>query len=286
MDLDWGRTTHAYGPAVATPGHLRDLTAVEPAARARALRHLYHEVCHRQTIHPATGPMVEAVAGILADDRLGVPDPDAGRSMRASLLALLGEVGAWCGGYASESESTMLAIRRDDPEAAAFPEVWDDFEGDPAILIAGPVQAACVRRAPAVLAALTPWLDADDPHERGRARYAAACWAALGPPVPEPVIARLREIATGDGCRDVRVDSVLGLAGAGVDTGVLLDDPDRLIRTCAALSPAMAGDPRAVALVEAALIDAPDGIRWEPPPPYIAFGLENRLAALAPGWPG
>jgi hypothetical protein len=61
---------------------------------------------------------------------------------------------------------------------------------------------------------------------------------------------------------DVRVDCLFGLAGAGADTSPLLADATAVIRACAALSPAVAADPRTLAVINATLANAVETNNW------------------------
>jgi hypothetical protein len=115
-----------------------------------------------------------------------------------------------------------------------------------------------------------------------------ACWVGLAGgqvPAPSRALQRLTAVAadtTAD--PEARIDCVLGLAAAGADTSDLLDDASVAIRTCAALSPAVATDRRALQVITAALISPAEGdrqLRGRPPLPYAEATLDARLIQAA-----
>ncbi|MEV0562465.1 hypothetical protein [Dactylosporangium sp. NPDC050588] len=78
------------------------------------------------------------------------------------------------------------------------------------------------------------------------------------------VVRRLRAVAGRDD-GGVGAAAAYALAELGADTADLLDRPALAVRACAALSPASAGDARAVAALEEALRHTPDNDDWLDP---------------------
>jgi hypothetical protein len=133
-----------------------------------------------------------------------------------------------------------------------------------------------------------PWLGAPDPQERGAALYAVTCWVGLAGshvPIPGQALERLMAVATDSTAEpEAWIDCVLGLAATGADTSDLLDDVPAGIRTCAALSSAVATDPRALQVITAALTSPGECDRWlrqRPPVPYAEATLSARLVEAA-----
>lgn len=285
--VDWHRVSHAFGSALDTPEQLRGLTAADVARRGPALSHLWNSVTHQESLTTATAPVAELVARMLADYRLAEPAP-AGedRSMRASLLSYLGHVAAWAA-YLQAKPNTVDYVRRDDPEVGVFDVVWEP-ENDTEYVVVGRLGAGCARRAGVVIPLLVPWLDAPDPQERATALYALSCWVGLAGttvPVPRRALERLTAVATDSTVEmDCRIDCVLGLAAIGADTSDLLDDASMVIRACAALSPAMVADPRALPVITGALTSPGSGDDWlrrRPPVPYAEATFSARLVEAA-----
>lgn len=286
-EVVWSRLAHAYGDASDTPGHLRGLTATDAATRESALSHLWNQVTHQETVHTATAPVAEMIARMLTDHRLAMPAPmGEDRSMRAALLSYLGHVAAWSAYFQAEPD-TVAYVRRDDPEVSVFEIVWEP-EDDPDYVVVGRLGSGCARRAAVVIPLLLPWLDAPDSEERRAALYAVACWLGLAGghvAVPSQALEHLTVVATDASVEpEVRTDCVLGLAAAGIDTGDLLDDPSMVVRTCAALSPAVATDPRTLQVITTALTGPEECDYWldrRRPVPYAEATLSARLVEAA-----
>jgi hypothetical protein len=178
-------------------------------------------------------------------------------------------------------------VRRDDPEVDAFNVFWEP-DNEPEYVVVGSLGSGCARRAATVIDLLTPWLDAPDPNECKAALYAVACWLGLARgdvPIPAQALRRLTAVATDSAAEpEVRIDCVLGLAAVGTDTSELLDDASVDIRTCAALSAAVAAQPRALQVITAALTGP---VEWDyrlrpvPPVPFAHATLGARLAEAA-----
>ncbi|GAA3207457.1 hypothetical protein ACFO1B_19270 [Dactylosporangium siamense] len=272
----WHRSAHAYGPASDTPQHLRGLTDADPATRRAALAHLWNAVLHQGSLYPVTAPVAEVIARMLPDDRLD----------RVELLTYLGHVAARASYYQANPDMVSY-LRRDDPEVDAFEVYWEPAD-EPDFVIVRRWGSGCARRATVVVPCLMPWLDAPDPAERTAALHAVACWMGLAGARladPEPALERLISVAGDDTAEpEHRIDCVLGLAGAGADTRDLLDDTSAVIRTCAALSPAVTADPRTLRVVTDALTwpGGCDGwLRDEPPVPHGGAMLSERLVEAA-----
>ncbi|XVU29064.1 hypothetical protein ACQPZJ_18965 [Actinoplanes sp. CA-054009] len=282
----WGRVSHAYGSAADVPQIVRGLLAADEEDRERAAGRLWGRVMHQGSLFTATGPVVAVLARMLPDQRLAVASADGG-SVRSNLLHFLGQAAAQASYYQARP-NTVMAMRRDDAEAALY-DIVGEIKDDPDHVFAGRIGSGCATRAGLVLPLLVPWLDATDPEERSAALYAAACWAGLaghGVLLPERALRRLWESARDQACDpQVRLDSVLGLAGAGVDTGDLLDDPSPVVRACAALSPRVASDPRTLPILTTALMSVGECHEWVgewPPNPFIGNDdLGARLVAAA-----
>ncbi|MEV4518167.1 hypothetical protein AB0K00_55575 [Dactylosporangium sp. NPDC049525] len=286
-DVAWHRLSHAYGSALDTPRHLRGLTATDAGVRTSALLHLWNSVTHQETHSTATAPVAELVARMLTDHRLGWPAATGEeRSTRTELLSYLGHVAAWAARFQAKP-NTVNYVRRDDLEADVYDVVWEP-ENDPDYIVVGRLGSGCVRRADVVIPLLVPWLDAPDPQEHGAALYALACWIGLAGdqvPIPSQALERLTAVATDSTAEpEIRIDCVLALAATGSDTSELLDDASVAIRTCAALSPATATDPRALHVITAALISPVECNQWlrqRPPTPYAEATLSARLVEAA-----
>lgn len=65
---------HAYGLAIDTPRHLAALTSEDAVARSAALYHLQSAVIHQGTPWPATGPVAQYLAALVAEGSLLNPD--------------------------------------------------------------------------------------------------------------------------------------------------------------------------------------------------------------------
>ncbi len=283
----WHRLSHAYGDASDTPGHLRGLTAHDVATRTAALAHLWGEVLHQGSLYTATAPVAERLARMLTDPRLARPARGSGAgSTRAEVLSYLGHVAAQAA-YHLAKPDTVAYVRRDDAEVDAFEVAWEP-ESDPEYVVVRRVGSGCARRAAVILPLLVPWLDAADPGERDAARYAMACWIGLdrgAAPVPGPVLERLTAVATDTTAeQEARIECVLALAAAGADTSDLLDDASVVIRTCAALSPAVVTDRRTLEVITTALrspLECDQWLRESPPVPFATATLSARLVEAA-----
>ncbi|EXG81161.1 HEAT repeat domain-containing protein [Cryptosporangium arvum] len=226
---------------------------------------------HQGSLSTEAGPLVARIVEVLPV----VPE-------RTALLEFLGHVAARASSFQADP-LTVDYVRRDDPELPFYEVVWEPDHA-PDHVVVSRLGSACAARAGVVLPALVPWLDAADPHERRAALYATASWAALaGGGVPDQALHHLWTGARDHGA-EARVHCVLGLAGAGADTAELLTDPSRVVRACAALSPAVATDPRTLPVLTAALADPADCDSWidgHPAPPHAGDEMSALLVEAA-----
>lgn len=81
--IDWGRLTHAYGPADDVPGQIRGLLSADREQRGQALWQLYGNIFHQGTRYEATAHAVPFLLELLSN-----PDtPD-----RIELIGLLSSI--------------------------------------------------------------------------------------------------------------------------------------------------------------------------------------------------
>ncbi|GIG38484.1 hypothetical protein [Cellulomonas phragmiteti] len=99
----------AYGPATATPGHLRALTGADLEARGRAVRHLWSAVLHQGTPATVTPGAVRYLLAVL-------PDLWVDRATALEVLALL-ELVAREGTVPHEPRSALEASVAAHPDA-------------------------------------------------------------------------------------------------------------------------------------------------------------------------
>ncbi|KOX15409.1 hypothetical protein [Nocardiopsis sp. NRRL B-16309] len=285
---DWDRTFHAYGVSGDAPGRLSGLLADDPDTLTRSLDYLYSAMLHQGTLYPATVPTVLFVAGLLERPDTGRPHPEAGAGrepLRAALLGFLrdtAESAAIPGTDAelaerarlspSERDRVLGAIRADDEQ------VWEE----PA-LEALTWQAVVDLRAaaPVLRDAVQPLLTCPDALLRSRAVEAAAAVAALG-----GLDLDLSGAADMAETRDEAAVIVLAKGEAGGDTSEFLTHADPAIRACAALAPALSGDPRATRVLVEALEDPREADQWFGNRPaafggHVRFTLVRTLAERA-----
>jgi hypothetical protein len=265
----WSRLFHAYGLATDTPRHLAALVGGDERARADALRHLCGAVIHQGTPWSATAPAALAVAALLHDPRLNGANrhplnfQESAPPTRASLLdflAMVGEASEY--GVAEEDLATQAhPPGRDGDVDRAMEAILagsDDPWTDEAVVNAIEARAVlgCRRVAPELFAAAVTQLDYPDP--RVRVSAANAVRALIRHPAligrREEIIARLSNAAAKAGV-DERAGLVLTIGQLGGVPRRFLADPHPGVRACAALAPALAGDPKATAEILAALRD-------------------------------
>ncbi|WP_225822625.1 hypothetical protein [Streptomyces naphthomycinicus] len=158
---DWGRLTHAYGPADDIPGLLRAMESADAGVREGAMDELVSALCHQGDVHDASAHAVPHLARLALD----------GPGHRPELLWLLGGI---AGGAGTPAERT--AARR--ATALALPSLLH-LAHDPA----APVRDAVLLLITALgrpyalplLPLLRARLDAEpDPAVRGRVVTALA----------------------------------------------------------------------------------------------------------------
>jgi hypothetical protein len=274
----WSDLYHAYGVATDTPRHLAALVRGDHQARAAALEHLFGAVIHQGTPWSATAPVALSVAGLLADPHLDRPargrraaTADHGdRPTRAALLDFLALVGEAADYDVPEAELVAAAYpadRIDDVDRAVAAilvgsdEPWDDET----VVSALDARAVldCRRVAPDLFNPVLAQLDHADPGVRMSA--ANALRELLRHPALEsevrPVRARLLELAE-QGDVAERAACVLTIGELGGRPTRFLADPHPAVRACAALAPALAGDPAATRQILAALQDPAGADSW------------------------
>lgn len=259
--------------------------SAEVEVREEALVHLFNSVLHQTTMYTAAAPVAELGARMLEDPRFDGLDGRYGKSMREELLNFLGYVAQ----YATDAQihpELAIFVSHDDLELP-FMEIFGAATHIEDAVCAGRLGAGCAHRAASVISTLMPRLDSRNVGERDAALNAIACWAALpggARPVSPPALEQLRGGAS-DRTREtwVRIGCVLGLVGAGADTGDLLADDSDIVRICAALSPTVAIDPRTAAMIGAALADPGECDSWIQeiaPVPFLAGPLSVLLAEV------
>ncbi|MCG5435409.1 hypothetical protein [Micromonospora foliorum] len=173
---EYAALLHAYGLAVDTPGHLAALAGDDPAARARAIEHLWSAIIHQGTPWIATPPVALDVAALLADP--GVTDPGL-RTELLTFLAAVAEAGSVTG--------RDLPVPDFDVDAALAQALGDgDEEG---IWEDGRLQGALYARAvlgcrqivPALLATATAALSDPSPQVQAAAAHAIGACGGVTP---------------------------------------------------------------------------------------------------------
>jgi hypothetical protein len=277
---DFGMLFHAYGRASDTPAHLAALADGDADARREAMRHLWSAVIHQGTPWTVTPVVAARVAALVGDPRLA---GDA--ELRAGLLCFLAAVAeATQPGYDDAELAAMAHPPGRDVEAALA--AGDPYEeGDEELLEAMYARAVlgCREVVPALLPAARARLGDADPAVRAAAAYAVSeCAAVPGAGAdPGPIGARLDAVAAGAG-PDERAALVLAIGRLGLAPRAYLDDPHPGVRGCAALAPALAGDPAATAELLAALADPAATERWfAAPPPQLRGHVRFSLIAAA-----
>lgn len=299
VGVDWSKLCHAYGAAHDTPAHLRALTDGDADAVRRALKHLCSAVVHQGTPWPVTAPAARVVAGLLAEESLSRPAAapvgaagdagDAGAPLRSALLSFLAGVAEAGCPHLDDAELRAAAFPADvAPERVdAAPEAVLDGDATAWPGESGAVEALTARAvldlraaAPVLLDAVVPHLADGEPLTRMHAAHAAAALAVLVGDAArrEDLADRVAAAARRAVRRDERACLVLALGDLGRAPRAFLADPDPAVRACAALAPALAGDPDAVGELLAALADPAAADAWfthRPPqfPHHVRFTL-------------
>jgi hypothetical protein len=180
--------------------------------------------------------------------------------LRARLLDLLATAAhaAARGGTDEELRAKAAAVAAG---AGAGMSLADRVDGADA-----PLRFAVRALAGPMLDGVLPFLDDGDARIEHAAVFAVTHVALLGPVAREPAVRGLLAVAgRTDGEVSVPGTAAYGLAVLEADTRSLLSHPALVVRACAALSPATAGDPRAIPALEEGLRHTPDNDRWRPP---------------------
>ncbi|MEU9097957.1 hypothetical protein [Streptomyces sp. NPDC048361] len=265
LGTDWASLRHAYGSAEDIPGSLCCLVDEDPDARSEGLAVLDAAVLHQGSLYTVTAPAALFVAAVL-DHPMGLTEQEGRfpwddgppRTLRAALLAWLGQV----------AES---AAQGEDPERDRTHWQWEPWhdetvrEHDPDELAS---LHACRTIRPTLYDAVEPFVSSPDPHVREAALGAVTpllCDPALADRVPRAAALLRARLGTGTARRErAGVARALGLWRT--DTSDLLVDSDPAVRVCAALGPAPADRPRALAVLLDALRDPRTTDGWFPEP--------------------
>lgn len=257
-EVNWSRLTHAYGPATDAPGSLRALVQDDDAAFAFALDYLYAAVLHQDTVYPATGPCLRAVAGMLDHDIVRRPAPDE-PSRIVGLLRWIDAV-ADSASWHRDVEVPDVVAPSDEEIAAHFRALEDDTESpELSEYLWARAALALPDDCAAVLPAVGPFLaDADDDVRLAAldAYVHLASLQADKASMVGPLIEALKTATT----RDERAVLALGLGDLGGDTTPWLSDDDPAIRACAAMP--MAGSAEATAVLVDLLRDPLAADEW------------------------
>lgn len=262
---DWESLQHAYGSGEDIPVSLCSLVDEDPEVRSEALAALDMGVLHQGSLYTVTAPAALFVAAIL-DHPVGLAeheghfpwDDGPPRSLRAALLAWLGQV--------AESAAHGEDPVRDRTDWQWAP--WHDEgrgEHDPEELAA---LHACREIRPTLYDAVEPFLSSPDTHVREVALGAAVPLLSapeLADRVPRAAKLLLAQLSPAAGRRE-RASVARALGSWGMDTSDLLADSDPAVRVCAALRPAHADRPRALAVLLDALRDPRTTDGWFPKP--------------------
>ncbi|MGW3114942.1 hypothetical protein [Streptomyces sp. NPDC001091] len=262
---DWEFLRHAYGSGEDIPASLCSLVDEDPEVRSEALAALDMGVLHQGSLYTVTAPAALFVAAIL-DHPVGLAeheehfpwDDGPPRSLRAALLAWLGQV----------AES---AAHGEDPVRDRTDWQWEPWhdegrrEHDPDERAA---LHACREIRPTLYDAVEPFLSSPDTHVREVALGAAVPLLSapeLADRVPRAAKLVRAQLGPAAGRRE-RASVARALGSWGTDTSDLLADSDPAVRVCAALRPAPADRPRALAVLLDALRDPRTTDGWFPEP--------------------
>ncbi|MGC5018397.1 HEAT repeat domain-containing protein [Micromonospora sp. DT47] len=150
-EIDWKGLTHAYGPAVDTPGLLRAVASTDEEEADEALDAIVGSVFHQGTVYPATVPAVPFLAELAS----------TAPHQRATILATVGMLADPHHAYGDEEAEVREAVRA---QADRFPPLLDD--PDPEIRAdAAYTMAQCGDRLPVALLR-DRWTTEEDPAVR------------------------------------------------------------------------------------------------------------------------
>ncbi|MEU7752529.1 hypothetical protein AB0B57_31925 [Micromonospora sp. NPDC049101] len=174
---EYAALLHAYGLAGDTPGHLAALAGDDPAARARAIKHLRSAIVHQGTPWTATPPAALDVAALLVDPR--VTDPDL-RAELLNFLAAVAEAGSSTDRDLPEPDfdvdaALAEALRDGDEEG-----IWEDGRLQGALYVRAVL--GCRQIVPTLLATATAALSDPSPQvQAAAARTIGACGGVTPP---------------------------------------------------------------------------------------------------------
>ncbi|WP_240639236.1 NUDIX domain-containing protein [Micromonospora ureilytica] len=168
---EYAALLHAYGLAVDTPGHLAALADDDPAARARALKHLWSAIIHQGTPWTATPAAALDVAALLADPR--VADPGL-RAELLNFLAAVAEAGSITGRDLPEPDFDVDAALAQALGDGDEEEIWEDERLQSALYVRAVL--GCRQIVPALLATATAAMFDPSPQvQAAAARTIGAC---------------------------------------------------------------------------------------------------------------
>jgi hypothetical protein len=313
LETDWAALEHAYSQASETPSHLLALVGDDAQARSDAVGFLNSAILHQGTPYSATAPAARVVALLLSDPRTAElvedvfpwrPEP---QPLRLALLDFLAGVAEACTFSIPHQELLATAYPVDRHEAelqrldhdrrAAMAELGPDpatrLLVDKVELPAGLRAAyedehyqeamaardvlACREITGELLQQVSPFLDDADEQVRASAlQVVVAILASPGLASGRPALIRRLETVAATGSLSVRERATVAimLGRLGARPLGLLADAHPAVRACAALTPAMAADPRATRELLIALADPQTADAWfDKPLP----GLDGRF---------
>ncbi|MBC6469681.1 hypothetical protein [Actinomadura alba] len=266
VKTDWSRLSHAYGPAIDTPGHLRRLVGDDEDGWSEAIGHLFGSVTHQSSIYPATAPVALVVAGLLPDPRLARLVPSKWREPEPIRAHLLGFLSAVAEGTEPDRTEDQLWDAYCGPRDADPDDPWSSSSDPESGRMDFQAILDCRTIAPALLQPVLGCLRDDDVV----VRVAAADTAAALIQVPTltsrraEIIEKLEWIVRVADDYYERAKVLLELGRLGAVDRVFLADPHPGIRLCAATASNMIDDRNATREIMDALID-PDAVPdWYP----------------------
>lgn len=168
---EYAALLHAYGLAVDTPGHLAALADDDPAARARALEHLWSAIIHQGTPWIATPPVALDVAALLTDSRV---TDSCLRAELLNLLAAVAEAGSITDRDLSEPDFDVDAALAQALGDGDEEGIWEDERLQGALYVRAVL--GCRQIVPALLATATAALSDPSPQvQAAAARTIGAC---------------------------------------------------------------------------------------------------------------
>jgi hypothetical protein len=176
---DWSSLMHAYGSAVATPGHLRALVGSDNAAREAALSHLNGAVLHQGTPWTATAPAALVVARLLEDAHL---DEVAEPALSGPPFTARAQLLRWLTGVVQAAG--RVPVYQLEEWSRAWPSVELSYSADRGDEVPLEVMnalyaravLACRRAVPLIADELLRWLDIPDELTRSVAATPPRSW--------------------------------------------------------------------------------------------------------------